>query len=41
MVYPFKYIVNNFASLLTAVNALSFKWESITKIERFFDYIKP
>ena len=25
----------------TAVNALSFKQESVTKIERFFDFIKP
>ena len=38
---PFTYLVQNFASLLTAVNALSFKQESITKIERFLDFIKP
>ena len=36
---PFKYLVQNFASLLTAVNALSFKQESITKIERFLDLV--
>ena len=34
-VTPLTYLVYNFASLLTAVNALSFKQESITKIERF------
>ena len=38
---PFTYLFNNFASLLTDVNALSFKWQSITKIERFLDFIKP
>ena len=37
----FTYLVYNVASLLTAVNALSFKQESITKIERFLDFIKP
>ena len=37
---PFTYLVQNFVSLLTAVNALSFKQKSITKIERFFDFIK-
>ena len=31
---PFTYLVYTFASLLTAVNALSFKQESITKQER-------
>ena len=35
---PFTYLVYNFASLLTAVNALSFKQVSITKIERFLDF---
>ena len=38
---PFTYLVQNFASLLTAVNALSFKQESITKIKRFLDFSKP
>ena len=38
---PFTYLVQNFASLLIAVNALSFKQESITKIERFLDFMKP
>ena len=37
----FTYLVQNFASLLTAVNALSFKLESITKIERFLNSINP
>ena len=32
---PFTQLVQNFASLLTAVNALSLKQESITKPERF------
>ena len=36
---PFKYLVYNFASLLTSVNALSFK--KISKIERFVDFLKP
>ena len=35
---PFTYLVYNFASLWTA---LSFKSESITKIERFRDFAKP
>ena len=41
--YPFRimYFFQNFASLLTSVNALSFKYESITKIEHFPDFIKP
>ena len=39
-VTPLTYLVYNSASLLTAVNALSFKQESITKIERFLDFIK-
>ena len=34
---PFTHLVQNFAPLLTAVNALSFKQESITKIEHFLD----
>ena len=38
---PFTYLFNNFASLLTDVNALSFKWQPITKIERFLDFIRP
>ena len=38
---PFTYPVQNFASLSTAVNALSFKQEQITKRERFPDFIKP
>ena len=38
---PFTYLVQNFASLLTVVNALLFKQESITKIECFLDFIKP
>ena len=37
---PFTYLVQNFASLLTVVNALLFKQESITKIERFLDFRK-
>ena len=37
----FTHLVYNFASLLTAVNALTFKQESIIKIERFLDFIKP
>ena len=32
---PFTFLVQNFASLLTAVNALSFKQESITKNRTF------
>ena len=36
---PFKYLVQNFASLLTSVNALSFK--KISKIERLVDFLKP
>ena len=38
---PFTYLVKNIASLLTTVNALSFKQESVTKIEPFLDFIKP
>ena len=38
---PFTYLVYNFASLLTVVNALSFKKKSIRKIERFLDFFKP
>ena len=38
---PFTYLVQIFASLLTAVNALCFKWESMTKIERFLYVITP
>ena len=38
---PFRDLVKNFASLLTAVNALSFKQESVTKSEHFLDFIKP
>ena len=36
---PFTYLVCDFASLLTAVNALSFQQESVTKIERFLNLI--
>ena len=38
---PFTYLVCDFASLLTAVNTLSFKQESIIKIECFLDFLKP
>ena len=38
---PFTYLVQNFASLLTALNELSFKLESITQIECFLGFIKP
>ena len=38
---PFTYLVKNIASLLTTVNALSFKQESVTKIGRFLDFIQP
>ena len=38
---PFTYLVSNFVSLLTVVNALSFKKKSIRKIERFLDFFKP
>ena len=38
---PFTYLVQNFASLLTAVKALSFKQELTTKIERFLDFLRP
>ena len=38
---PFTYLLWNFASHLTAVNALSFKEKSITKTERFPEIIKP
>ena len=34
------YLVQSFASFLTAVNELSFKQEPIIKIERFLDFIK-
>ena len=34
---PSTYLVYNFVSLLTAVNELSFKKESVTQIERFLD----
>ena len=34
---PSTYLVYNFVFLLTAVNELSFKKESITQIERFLD----
>ena len=34
---PFTYLVYSFAFLLTAVNALSLKYEQITKPERFLD----
>ena len=37
---PFTYLVQNFASLFTVVNALLFKQESTTKIERFLDFRK-
>ena len=37
---PSTYLVYNFASLLTAANALSFKQESVTEIERFLDFLK-
>ena len=35
----YTYLVCDFASLLTAVNALSFHEESVTKIECFLDFI--
>ena len=35
---PFTYLVENFASLLTDINALSFNYESITNSEHFFDF---
>ena len=36
---PFTYLVCDFATLLTAVNTLSFQQKSVTKIERFLDFI--
>ena len=38
---PFTYLAWNFAPLLPAVNALSFQKESMTKIGRFRNFIKP
>ena len=38
---PFTYLVCDFASLLTAVNALSFKHESVTHKKLFVDFLKP
>ena len=35
----FIYLVQNFTSFVTAVNALCVKQESLTKIERFLDFI--
>ena len=37
----FSYLVKKFASLLTAVNVLSFKQESIAKIECFLVLLEP
>ena len=40
---PFRYLVCNFASLLTAVNALNYKWKSFAKkrlFSRLFKAIK-
>ena len=48
--YPFRipsinkwqpFHIQNFASLLTAVNVLSFRQELITKIKGFLDFLKP
>ena len=38
--YPFHIPCLELCILLTVVNALLFKWESITKIERFLDFRK-
>ena len=38
---PSTYLVYNFVSLLTGVNEMSFKKESITQMERSLDFIKP
>ena len=35
---PFTYLVKNVASLLTAVNALSSKYEKFTKLGNFLDF---
>ena len=40
VITPFTYFVSNFASPLTAVNALSVKKDSTTKIGRLFKTIK-